>query len=155
MVTNRLEVREAPPSERERDLTHEPGVTRLVRGIIEDVQELFKGQLDLFQAEIQDDIRQTKDATVIVAAGGLVLLLGGIFLGLMCVHLLHDVAELPMWGSFLIVGSVMIGVGLLLYMWGQDKFSSFNPLPDKSVAALKETLHGRVRDHQTTDGNPA
>ena len=153
MVTHRFDVREAPASERE--LTHEPGVTRLVRGIIEDVQELFKGQLDLFQAEIQDDMRQTKDATMIVAAGGAVLLLGGIFLGLMCVHLLHDVAELPMWGSFFIVGSVMIGVGLMLYMWGQDKFTSFNPLPDKSVAAMKETFHGRVRSHQKTDGSTA
>jgi hypothetical protein len=154
MVTHRFDVREAPVAS-ERGLTHEPGVTRLVRGIIEDVQELFKGQLDLFQAEMQDDLRQTKEAGIFLAAGGLVLALSGIFLGLMFVHLLHEVAGLPMWGSFLIVGAVMGGLGIALYMWGQDKFASFNPLPDKSVAALKETLHGRVRDHQTTDGSAA
>ena len=84
--------------------TAEPGVTKLVGGIIEDIQELFKAQLELFQAEIQDDLRQTKEASVLLAAGGLVLLLGGIFLGLMLVHLLNEQFAISMWGSFAIVG---------------------------------------------------
>jgi len=55
----------------------EPGVTKLVGGIIDDLQELLKAQLELFQAEIEDDLRQTKEASMLLAAGGLVLLLGG------------------------------------------------------------------------------
>lgn len=135
--------------------TAEPGVTKLVGGIIEDIQELFKAQLELFQAEIQDDLRQTKEASVLLAAGGLVLLLGGIFLGLMLVHLLNEQFAISMWGSFAIVGGGFAVLGIVLFFLGQRKFASFNPLPDKSVAALKEAFNGRVRSHQNADGSSA
>jgi len=133
----------------------EPSVVKLVGGIIEDIQELFKAELELFQAEFQDDLRRTKEAGILLVGGALILLLGGIFLGLMCVHLLNDLAELPMWASFCIVGGTLAVIGVSLSLWGQKKFASFNPLPDKSVAALKEAIHGRFRSHQTTDGSPA
>jgi len=136
-------------------VTPEPGVTKLVGGIIEDLQELFKAQLELFQAEIQDDLRQTKEASVLLAAGGLVLLLGGIFLGLMLVYLLNEQVQIPMWVSFAIVGGAFVALGVALFLWGQKKFASFNPLPDKSVAALKEAFNGRIRSHQATDGGSA
>jgi len=155
MVTQRLGVSEPGATSAQGELAHEPGMTRLVGGIIDDLQELFKAQLELFQAEIQDDVRRTKEASVILAAGGLILLLGGIFLGLMCVHLLNERLELPMWSSFAIVGGAMSVLGMALYLWGQEKFSSFNPLPDKSVAVLKEAFNGRFRSDQKTDGSTA
>lgn len=124
----------------------EPGVTKLLGGIIEDAQGLFRNQLDLFRAEIEDDLRQTKEAGGAMAIGALVLLLGGIFLGLMVVYLLSwFFPELPLWGSFGIVGAVLTIVGVAFYQTGKRKFASFNPLPDKSVEALKETFNGRVR----------
>jgi len=124
----------------------EPGVTKLLGGIIEDAQGLFRNQLDLFRAEIEDDLRQTKEAGGAMAIGALVLLLGGIFLGLMAVYLLSWLfPELPLWGSFGIVGAALAIVGVAFLLTGKRKFASFNPLPDKSVEALKETFNGRVR----------
>jgi hypothetical protein len=78
---------------------------------------------------------------VLFAAGGLVLMLGGIFLGLMVVYFLAWMfPDLPLWGAFGIVGAGMAIIGVVLSMVGKDKFMSFNPLPDKSVEALKENL---------------
>jgi len=132
---------------------HEPSLTKLVAGIIDDVQELLKAQMELFQAEVKEDVRQTKEASALLIAGALVLLLGGIFLGLMLVHLLSwAFPQLPLWGSFAIVGAIMTVAGFVLLAVGQKKFASFNPLPDKSVAALKEAFNGRFRSHQTADG---
>jgi len=137
LTTDQRNVNEPVASERH---AGEPGVTKLVGGIIEDIQELFKSQLDLFRAEIQDDMRRTKEAGTLVIAGVLVLLLGGIFLGLMLVYLLSAKTELPLWGSFGIIGGSAAILGTILYLWGREKFASFNPLPDKSVEALKENL---------------
>lgn len=125
----------------------QPGVTKLIGGIIHDAQELFRDQLNLFRAEIEDDLRQTKEAGIAMAIGGLVLLLGGIFLGLMAVYLLSWLfPELPLWGSFGIVGGALAVMGVIFVYTGKKKFASFNPLPDKSVEALKETFNGRVRN---------
>jgi len=132
---------------------HEPSLTKLVAGIIDDVQELLRAQMELFQAEVKEDVRNTKEASALLGAGALVLLMGAIFLGLMVVYLLNwAFPQLPLWGSFAIVGAVMFVAGLVLFVLGQQKFASFNPLPDKSVAALKEAFNGRFRSHQTADG---
>jgi len=88
--------------------------------------------------------------------GGLVLLLGGIFLGLMLVYLLNWLfPELTLWGSFGIVGGAFAVLGSVFYLWGREKFASFDPLPDKSVEVLKETLHGRIRNDQAQNGGAA
>jgi len=139
----------------QRDAT-EPGMTKLVGGIIEDVQELFKQQLELFHAEIQDDMRRTKEAGALVMVGALILLLGGIFLGLMLVYLLNWLfPDLPLWGSFGLVGGALTVAGVVFSFWGREKFASFDPLPDKSVNVLKETLHGRIRNDQAANGGTA
>jgi len=134
----------------------EPSLTKLVGGIIDDVQELLKAQMELFQAEVKEDLHRTKEASALLIAGALVLLLGAIFLGLMLVYLLNwAFPELPLWGSFAIVGTVAALAGFALFELGQRKFASFNPLPNKSVAALKEAFNGRFRSHQTTNGGSA
>jgi len=119
----------------------EPGVTKLVGSIIDDIQELFKNQMDLFRQEIKEDVRKTKEAGAFLAVGSLILLLGGIFLGLTLVYFLSWMfPSLPLWGAFAIVGGGMAAVGVVFYLVGREKFASFNPLPDKSVEALKENL---------------
>lgn len=120
----------------------EPGVTKLVGSIIEDVQGLFKNQLELFYHEVQDDMRRTKEASLSLATGGLVLLLGGVFLGLTAVFFLDWMfsPDLPLWGSFGIVGGALAVLGVVFFLKGKEQFASFSPLPEKSVEALKENL---------------
>ena len=119
----------------------EPGLSHLVTGIINDVQELLKQQLNLFRQEIKDDARKTKEAVISLSAGIGVLVLGVILLSLMLVFLLHWAFDvLPLWLCFGIIGGLMLlGGGALLYA-GKRKLASFNPLPDQSVGALRENV---------------
>ena len=120
----------------------EPGLTSLVTGIIGDVQALLKQQLSLFREEIKNDVRKTKEAAFSLSAGIGILGVGGLFFCLMLVHLLHWAAPdvLPLWLCYGIIGGLfLIGGGALLYA-GKRKLSSFNPLPDQSVGALKENV---------------
>jgi len=121
----------------------EQGVTKLVSGIIDDAQELFKTQLELFKLEIKSDVTKTKDAAIMLFAGMLVALVGGVLLCTMLVYLLHESifhGQTPLWVSYLIVGGIMAAIGAVTSFAGIKKFESFNPLPDKSVEALKENL---------------
>jgi hypothetical protein len=130
----------------------EQGFTSLVRGIVNDIGDLIKQQFRFAQAEMRSDMRKTREATMALAAGAGVALLGLIVLTLMLVHLLHwltipadaakahDPAGLPLWACYGIVGAVITGIGGALVLAGKKKFDSFNPLPDETVKTVEENL---------------
>jgi hypothetical protein len=115
-------------------------LTSLVTGIINDVQELLKQQLNLFREEVKDDVRKTKEAAISLGAGIGILVLSGIFLCLMLVYLLHWAFSLQEWICYGIVGGLLLLVGGGLLFAGRQKLASFNPLPDQSVGALRENV---------------
>jgi hypothetical protein len=117
----------------------EASLTQLVTGIVHDAEELFKQQLNLFKTEIRDDYVKTKEAALSLASGVAVAALGGIFLCIMVVYLLN-LAGLPLWGCYAIVGGALCVIGAVLYFRGKRQFESFNPLPDQSVRAVKENI---------------
>jgi hypothetical protein len=119
----------------------EPGLSSLLAGVFDDIQELLKQQLKLFKAEINADMKRTAEAAVLMVAGGFVVLVGMALLCLMLVHLLNWIfPHLPMWACYGVVGLGLALIGGGLALLGRSKFRSFNPLPDESLAALKENL---------------
>lgn len=120
---------------------HEPSITGLVTGIINDAQDLLKQQLALFKQEIKDDVRKTKEAVLALSVGMGILLVGGLLWCLMLVHLLSwAFPSLPLWCSYGIIGLVFVACGGALLYLGKRRFESFNPLPEQSVGALKENV---------------
>jgi len=132
------------------------GVGSLLRGIVNDAQDLFKAQIDLLKSELTTDMRKTREAVAVLAAGAVVTLIGGLLLCFMLVFLLHwmtmpadkniDPASLPMWACFGLVGAAISGGGTYLLYLGRQKLLSFNPLPDKTAEGLKETLEWRTNN---------
>ena len=126
----------------------QPGVSTLVKGIVEDLGDLIKQQFQFAKAEVKADIRKTKEASAILIVGVGIAFFGVILACLMLVYLLHwltsppemDPASLPLWSCFAIVGLVFLGTGAVLIQVGRKKFSSFNPLPDQTVDTLKENV---------------
>jgi hypothetical protein len=120
----------------------EPGVTNIVTGIIHDLQELLRQELNLFRQEVKNDVRKTKEAIVALSAGAGILVLGAILLSLMLVDLLRweFPNALPLWVCYAIVGSLLVLGGGVLFHSGKRKLSSFNPLPDQTVGTLRENV---------------
>jgi hypothetical protein len=127
-------------------------VATLVSGIVTDVQDLIKQQLQLTRKEIESDFRKTREAASMLVVGLGVLFFGGVALCLMLAHLIHhltlpagqvssfDPAAIPLWGCYGIVAAVFLVVGGGLAFAGKKKFDSFNPLPDESAQVLKENV---------------
>jgi len=115
--------------------------TASVADIIRDAQELLSQQLAMFRAEVREDWRKARNATIPMALGGAVVFVGVILLCLMLVHLLAWAwPELPLWGAYGIVGGVMAAVGAGAFYAGKKKLEQNNPLPDKTAHALKENV---------------
>jgi hypothetical protein len=76
-----------------------------------------------------------------MAAGLLILLLGGALLGVMLAHALHAAGPgLPLWGSYGIVGGLLAAAGAGAFYSGKKQLENVHPLPEKSTEALKENV---------------
>jgi len=125
-------------------------VAGLVSGIVTDVQDLIKQQLQLTRKEIEADFRKSREAASLLVLGIGVLFFGGFTVCLMLAHLIHflaipagvvrDPAAIPLWACHGIVAAVLLAVGGGMAFAGKKKFDSFNPLPDESAQVLKENI---------------
>jgi uncharacterized membrane protein YqjE len=122
--------------------THdEPSLTNLVKGIIDDVQSLTKQQFTLLKQELQEDMRKTRKAAMPMIVGLVVAFIGVLLLGHGLALLLNWIFPgLPVWVAYAIVGAIILGAGAGLFFAGEKQFEKFNPLPNRSLEALKENV---------------
>ena len=126
----------------------EPSTTGLLGGIISDFGDLIKQEIRFAKAEFKSDFTKTREAATALGIGVGVASLSGLLLLWMLVHLLHwltspagtDLATLPLWACFGIVGLVFGVIGGALIMSGIHKFQSNNPLPDQTAQTIKENV---------------
>jgi hypothetical protein len=115
-------------------------LTGLVKGIIDDVQDLTKQQFNLLKQEIKEDATKTGSALMPVVIGLVVALAGGLLLGHALALGLSALFTIQAWAGYLIAGVLITGIGAVLVFAGLHKFRTFNPLPDRSLEALKENV---------------
>jgi len=126
---------------------HEPAaadgqasMTGLLTGIFADAQRLIEQQFAMFKAELRSDFAKTKQATMMLAAGAAVGVIGVVLIAFTAVYALNELAHLQLWASYAIVAAVLtVGGGAAIYA-GILKFQSFNPLPDETAAAIRENV---------------
>ena len=123
------------------------GLTSLVGGVIQDGQELVRQQLQLFQVEVSQDLRRTVNASTFILVGALMGFLGALLLMVTIALWLHATwpEQLALWGAFGLVTVVIIGGAVAFLLWGKARFAAFNPLPDKSLDALKENFQWKPK----------
>ena len=120
---------------------NEPSVTNLVKGIIDDVQDLTKQQFALLKQEIKEDMSKTRKAAMPMVIGMVVAFVGVLILAHALAQLLvFLIPAIHAWGAYGIVGLLITGAGVGLFFTGEKQFESFNPLPDRSLEALKENV---------------
>lgn len=116
----------------------QPSMASLVTGIIDDAQKLIRQELELAKREISLEWDKAKTAAVSFAGGFLVAFFSGVMLCLMSVYLLHELAGLRLWLSYLIVGGVLGTVGRGLFLFGKTKADDVNVIPPETAETLKE-----------------
>lgn len=122
------------------------GITSLVTGIINDGQELMKQQLHLFQVELKNDLRRTRDASLPLLIGVVVAAIGAFFLFVTAaLWIPWQWPNVPTWVGFAIVTGIFLVVGTILVIMGKSRFDAFNPLPDETLKGLKENVQWKTK----------
>lgn len=126
----------------------EPGIASLLKGIVNDFRDLIKQQFQFARTELKTDLKKTGEASLLLAIGVGMAFLGTMVLVLMLVHLLHwltlpagvELAGLPLWACYGIVGGLIMATGVVLLLTGKAKLKAFNPLPDQTLQSIKENI---------------
>ncbi|HLS19332.1 MAG TPA: phage holin family protein [Paracoccaceae bacterium] len=109
----------------------------LIGDLITHVTELFRKELQLFRAEIDEKTSQVTSAGVMLALAfllgfvGLIYLAGAAALGIVAAGLA------PVW-AVLIVGGVLALIALILALIGKNRLSATNLAPQRTVEALSQ-----------------
>jgi len=128
--------------------TNEPGLASLVRGIVTDLGDLIKQQIQFARAEIKADLNKSKEAIAFLALGAGNAFAGVLFFGLMLVHLLHwatlpagsEQPGLPLWGCHGIIAALFLVIGACLLLTGRKMLTPSNVLPVQTVEVAKENV---------------
>ena len=88
-----------------------PSLVSLLRGLVDDAKELVIGQYELRRYQTLRQIAKAKAVAIWTGIGVVFAGIGTILIALMIVHVLHEILDLPLWGSYGIVGIVLIAVG--------------------------------------------
>jgi pilus assembly protein TadC len=119
----------------------EPSLASLATGIINDVQELFKQQLDLLKHEFQASLRATVEASASLIIGMAMMLVGGALLFFGLVHLLNYLfPNLPLFACFMIVAAVLVIPGAGLVLFGVRNFKTVETAAEEATETIKENL---------------
>lgn len=107
--------------------------------IAHDAKVLVGQQIDLFKAEVGQELRQAGGAAASVAAGGGLAVAGGLMAGLTAVHVLHRVTGLPLWACYGLATAGLGAASAKLLLAGREGFANLRPLPE-SAKALSENV---------------
>jgi hypothetical protein len=116
----------------------ETSVATLIGGIVNDAKDLLLNEFTIAKLEMQQELRKTKSAALAFAMGAGVIGIGGLFLVLMCVHGLVVLLDIPLWGSYGLVGGLLFVVGAILLVRGKQTAEQIDVIPPKTASTLRD-----------------
>jgi hypothetical protein len=128
----------------------ETSVATLIGGIVNDAKDLLINEFTIAKLEIQQEMRKTKSAALAFAVGAGVLGIGGLFLLLMCVHGVAVLLDIPLWGSYGLVGGILLLVGVILLVRGKHTAEQIDVIPPKTASTLRDNAQW-IKEQTTSD----
>lgn len=108
----------------------------IVSGIVEDLQGIVRGEVQLAKTELKEDASQMGKGAGKAGAGALVGLVGFIFLMLGVTYALN--LWMRMWIAAGLVGIVLLLIALALVMAGKNEIQRAGFKPEETIDSLKE-----------------
>lgn len=107
-----------------------------VTGIVEDLQNIVRGEVQLAKTELKEEASQIGKGAGMIGAAIFLALVGFIFLMLAVTYLLSKTMD--MWIAAGIVALVLLIIGAILGMAGKKQIDEANLVPEKTIDSLKE-----------------
>jgi uncharacterized membrane protein YqjE len=116
--------------------TSDRSISEILQDVIHNFQSIVRSEVRLAKTEVRDEITKAKPAVLLFAIGALSGAFSALFLLLTMMYALA--LALPLWASALIVAVVLSIVAALTLNAGQKQMARVHPLPDKTIASMKE-----------------
>jgi MFS family permease len=118
------------------DEVESTSVGELIGNISNDLSQLFRQEVELAKAELKQEASKAGKAAGMLGAAAFAGYLVIILLSFALVAALSNVMD---WGWAALIVAVLWGiVGAVLYMNGQKKLKTVDPVPHRTVDTLKE-----------------
>lgn len=134
-----VKTRRAPEPVQAAPVTEEGGEDSLgstITGIVEDLQEIVRGEVQLAKTELKEDAVSIGKGAGFLAGGALLALTGFVFFMLGVTYLLNT--AIKMWQAAGLVGLALLGLGAILALVGKNQLSASNLKPEETIDSLKE-----------------
>ena len=115
-------------------------LSSLLGDLAQNTSDLMHKEVQLAKAEIGEKISQTKVGLTSVVLGGVLLIVGLIYLVQAIVYGLAEILppDLSPWLAALIVGAVLCGIGVGFVQKGQSDLKPKNLMPEKTIKSVQE-----------------
>jgi hypothetical protein len=125
-----------------------PSLAALLGGIMHDAKDLLIQELTLATLEGREELRHIKTAALWLGIGVGVAAVGGMLLSMMLVHVLAAYTDMPLWGCYGIVGSVLVMLGGVLFASGKHQAEKIDVMP-QTMETMKENAQW-LTEHLTS-----
>ena len=112
----------------------------LIGDVLGDARNLFLDHGALLKSEMKREATAAGAAGAAVAVGAVVTAIGVLLLLIGSVYLLETLTRLPLWACFFINGGVFFVIGALALFFGVRRMTSLNPVPERTLNSLKESV---------------
>jgi uncharacterized membrane protein YqjE len=111
-------------------------MTEVVRDIIGNMQEMVRSEVRLARVEIREETARATRAGAMLAAGGVLAIIAGVFI-LVCIAQLLNLV-MPAWAATLIIALVLGASAAVMISKGRSNLHV--PTPDKTIENVKENI---------------
>lgn len=125
----------------------EPSVGSLLKDLAQEVPALLRGEVELAKAEARMSLQSAQQAAAASAVAGAIATGGFIVLLLAAVYGLAAAAEMDLWLSALIVGTLALGIGMMMLQAAKKRLAEQSLVPRHTLDSLrrdKDALRGRT-----------
>jgi hypothetical protein len=118
--------------------THDPTIGSLLKGILDDVQTLFREEIALARVEIGEQATRAKAAAMSFGVAAGALLFGVTFLLIAAALGIADGLNWPVWAGFLTVAIVLTVGGAIAFAAARNRLHAVHVVPEETISTLKE-----------------
>jgi hypothetical protein len=130
------------------ELRQERSLGELFGQLSQDMTLLVRQEIQLARSEISEKLARLTTNLISVAAGGFVAYVGGLALVAALILALHDLANISLAVSSLIVGAVLAIAGYLMLKRGMSELKRVDIAPRRTVENIKEDVQAIKEDVQ-------
>jgi hypothetical protein len=130
------------------ELKQERSIGELFGQLTQDMTLLVRQEIQLARSEISEKFSRFTANLISVAAGGFVAYVGGLALVAALILALHDLANISLAVSALIVGAVFAIAGYVMLKRGLNELKRVDIAPRRTVENIKDDVQSIKEDVQ-------